>query len=255
MDTITILQQNVLFWETRKTELIKVYRNLIPDTIILNSHGVREGNNIKIIGYSAYLINTNNEMHDGSAILIKEGIKHRVDDSFHTDVISLQIETSLGPINISTTYLLPRRPYLPFPDFHKLLYSNEPMYILGDLNAKHSFLIDRTNNDVGKGLNRFYENKILLHLGPKFPTFFNHTSGTTPDLILSNNKIYHNTKIEPGPLTSSDHLPILFTITARAITETTPRIIVYSKTNWDLFREVVERNIPENENWSSYEGI
>lgn len=243
MDSIRIIQHNVLSWGRRKWELTNIYMTLNPDIILINSHGIRNNKNIKIAGYRTYQINTSNELNDGSAILIKQYLNHRLDDTFITDVLSIKLYTTTGPINIATTYLPPRRPYVPYPDIHKLLYNTDPTYIVADLNAKHVIFGDRTNNEVGKGLERFHSNNKLIHLGPEFATYIGANTATTPDLILANNKIYHNHKIELGPLTSSDHLPIIFNITCKALTEPCPIRLLTGNTNWDLFRRTVEEEL------------
>lgn len=53
-------------------------------------------------------------------------------------------------------------------------------------------------------------------------------------MILSNNKIYHNINIEQGPVTQSDHLPIICTITTEAITSIAPPRYKYSHANWEI---------------------
>lgn len=61
-------------------------------------------------------------------------------------------------------------------------------------------------------------------MGPYFATYHDRNSDTTPDIILCNDKTYRNILIEPGPLTTSDHNPILCKITAKPIEiSTTPR--------------------------------
>lgn len=255
MDHITIVQHNVLHWNTRKEELTYIYQNLNPDLIILNSHGVKDNDTIRISGYNTYMINTTGEASDGSAILIRSNIHHRQIDDYLTDVLHIKIQSSLGPIHISTTYLPPRRPYLPYPDFHKLLNNIEPLYIMGDLNAKHRFLGHTSDNQVGRGLQRFKQLNKLAHFGPNFPTYINQRSGTTPDIIVSNNRTFHNVIIEPGPLTSSDHLPVLVKITAHAIKEPTPPSLIYSRANWDKFKKVVQNQLINNEAYLEDEGI
>lgn len=104
-------------------------------------------------------------MQDGSAILIKQNIHHKQIGNFITDVLFLQIETINGPVNIATTYLPSRRPCLPFPDIHQVMSYNNPTYLIGDLNAKHTCLGNRTNNNVGKGLKILLDNnKITFQL-------------------------------------------------------------------------------------------
>ena len=75
------------------------------------------------------------ELQNGSAIAIKKNHNHKLIDDFITDILAIQVETSLGPIIIATTYLPPRRPYLPYPGI--LLDNNIPTYLIGDVNARH----------------------------------------------------------------------------------------------------------------------
>lgn len=253
MDKITVLQHNTLHWRTNKSNLIITYKTIDPDIILLNSHGVKNEEPLKIYGYTTYKINSSNERNDGSAILIKSHIKHKIEDNFITDVLQIKIETSLGPINIATTYLPPRRPYLPFPDFHKIASNQFPTYIIGDLNAKHHSLGDNYNNTVGKGLKRMLDFNKLIHLGPQFTTYTSQTSNTTPDIVLSNNKTYHNHTVEAGPPTTSDHIPIILTITASAIKSEIQPHYNLKKANWENFQNTIANNInqvipPDNAN-------
>lgn len=52
---------------------------------------------------------------------------------------------------------------------------------------------------------------------PPLPTLIRHNSTPPPDIILSNSHSYLNTHFQPGPLTPSDHIPIIATITANPI--------------------------------------
>lgn len=241
-DTIIILQHNTLHWETNKNNLINNYLQENPDIIILNSHGIKNHESLHIKGYTTYIKNSTNQHHDGSAILIKPHIKHKIIDDFITDVLELRIETTIGTISIATTYLPPRRPYLPYPDIHKLLYNNHPTYIIGDLNAKHSTLGNTYNNAVGKDLATFINKGKAIHLGPNFTTFFNNVNMSTPDIVIFNNKAIHNTTINPGTITTSDHIPIIVTLSSTAInTPTTPSYNM-NKADWhNLKNEIHEK--------------
>lgn len=75
MDSITIIQHNVLHWESRKTNLINTYLTINPQIILINGHGLRNYEQIKLPGYITYQLNTSNELHDGLALLIKSYIK------------------------------------------------------------------------------------------------------------------------------------------------------------------------------------
>lgn len=69
-----------------------------------------------------------------------------------------------------------------------------------------------------------------------------HNSATTPDIILTSNKIYHNTHTAQGPLTTSDRFLILFTISTKLIQiQTLPRP-KFKSADWTQFQhELKER--------------
>ena len=251
VESLKIIQHNVANWKSNKNNLANIYKEINPDIVLLNSHGTKTNEEIKLFGYITHKINNNNELHDGSAILVKSDIMHKIKDDFLTDILQITIETNTGPINIATTYLPPRRPYLPFPDFHILASNSNPTYIIGDLNAKHHILGDNYNNTVGKALKIMIDNNKLKHIGPDFPTYISHNSHTSPDIILTNNCAYHNHIIEAGPITSSDHIPVILTITAHAHKIPTPPTLNYRKANWKKFGELIQNNIqlakPKNE--------
>ncbi len=124
--------------ENNKTSLIPYHLKKDPDILLLNSHGLKSSEELKVPGYRIYKISYSANLSDGSAIGIKYNINHKLFDNFITDVLAVEIETSLGPIQIATTYLPPRRPFLPYPDIHRLPSNNIPTYILGDFNGRHT---------------------------------------------------------------------------------------------------------------------
>ena len=128
ISSLTIVQHNVLSWKSNKNSLIDNYLKVSPDIILINSHGLKSTEHLKIPGFKTYKINYTESHADGSAIAIKYNIPHKLFDDFDTDVLAVEIPTNLGPVIISTLYLPPRRPYLPFTDIYKLLNNNVPAY-------------------------------------------------------------------------------------------------------------------------------
>ena len=178
---IKIIQHNVLNWKTNKQSLLINYKFNNPDIILINSHGLRSYEELKIPGYRIYEINYSEEVSDGSAIVVKYNIKHKLYDDFDTDFLAVEIERNLGPIIIATTYLPPRRAFLPYPDILRLLSNNIPTYILGNFNGRHTVFGNKENNTVGKSLINLINQGKMLHLGPHFPTFLRHNTSTNPD--------------------------------------------------------------------------
>ena len=102
-EEIKILQHNVLVWNyNRKNALVNIYLKEDPDIILLNSTGIKDGDKIKIYNYNVYTKNILNEPHAGVAIAVRKNIKHRIFDNYNSDILTIQINTTRGPVNITT---------------------------------------------------------------------------------------------------------------------------------------------------------
>ena len=77
-------------------------------------------------------------------------------------------------------------------------------------------------------------------MGPQFSTFLTYRSATSPDIILGNSRIFHNTHISPGKiLTSSDHNYIVFTISTSPIQVPIVERESISRADWVKYRSVL----------------
>ena len=238
LSRLTVLQHNVLHWTTdRRNELCNTYRTYDPHIILLNSHGQKNTEQIKIFTYTTYQSNRTETMGDGVALAIKSSIKHKILNNFTSEMIAVEINTPHGPIIIATIYLPPRRPYIPEPDIFQLLRHQKPTYILGDWNANHRMFNYRHTNPVGRGLASLVRDGHLQHLGPHFPTRIQGQHVTTPDLVMANQHAHLNIHLKQGDITTSDHLPIIATISTNPIMiPTIPRENL-RRADWESFKE------------------
>lgn len=109
----------------------------------------------------------------------------------------------------------------------------------------------------------------MIHLGPHFPTFFNHNSSTNTDNIFSNKYHYLNCVCEPGDLTTSDHLrgllteetfdgnsavtpvqlvpavflPVMFKLSTTPFITEKQKVYQTHKADWDLFQHKLESQV------------
>ena len=193
-------------------------------------------------GYTVYQRNARNEASDGVGIAVKSDIAHVVIDDFREEVMAVRLDTPLGPIVIATAYLPPRRAYVPYPDFLRLSRMRMPVYFVGDCNGHHRLFNYRSTNTVGTALARLVDQGRFRHLGPGFDTFFGFTGSGRPDVVLSNRWANLNHLVEAGPLTSSDHIPIVLTVSCSPITVPAPQRRVYARADWVGYTSDVERS-------------
>ena len=124
--------------------------------------------------------------------------------------------------------------------------SNRQLIVGGDFNAHHRNWGSENNNLRGENIVNFIAGTdlILLNNGSK-PTFERANASTIIDLTLASQ--YFSTKIQDWKVldefTGSDHKYITFTIKLRLeykLKTRSPR-----KTNWELYRETLVKNLRE----------
>lgn len=239
---VKILQHNVLHWATRKDELYNTYQLIDPDIILINSHGHKDTSPIKIFNYKVYHNNPSNSNSDGVAIAIKNNIPHQLIDDLDEAYLAVIITTTLGPVCVATGYQPPRRPAIPITNLTRIFRRQCPVYFIGDLNARHKNFGHRDNNTVGNMLNDFINNGVIIRPDPEFQTFITPRASSTPDIILTNHNCFHHTNCHPGPLTTSDHIPIIFEFSSSPKMITSTPKFKYNKANWDLFKGILNQH-------------
>ncbi len=96
---------------------------------------------------------------------------------------------------------------------------------------------------MGKSIVSFISEGRLIHLGPHFPTLFRQTTATSPDKVFCNKHNYLNTFIQQGDITSSDHIPVLLTVSTRPIYLKSKETYQYNRANWEKFQEILNDRI------------
>jgi len=114
---------------------------------------------------------------------------------------------------------------------------------MGDFNGRHTSFGNRENNTVGKSLLNLINQGKMIHLGPHFPTFISHNSKTNPDKIFANKHHYLNCICEPGEITTSDHLPVIFKLSTMPFIKEKQKAYKTHKADWDLFQYKLDSQI------------
>ena len=161
-------------------------------------------------------------------------------DDYGDDLLGIQIQTSKGPVALFTIYNPPRRNYLPLGDIRRALQRNIPVYIIAGLNPHHQILCYTRVNNKGRMTKDLIDRNIARYLGPDFPTLIG--KNTKPDAVITNRISYLNISIQPGDITTSDHLPIVITILTRPIAKENQPKFYFKKSNWQKFQEKISNN-------------
>jgi len=125
----------------------------------------------------------------------------------------------------------------------KIMRRNIPAYIIADLNARHRSLGQNNNNLMGNEVINLIHRDIITHLGPDFDTFVSARGKGRPDIILGNRNIHMNYAIQEGPLTTSDRIPIIFTLATSPIMIPQAKMYDYKRADWELFKRDMEQHM------------
>ena len=65
------------------------------------------------------------------------------------------------------------------------------------------------------------------------------TGNGNPDIVLTNNTFHYNLHLAPGPLTPSDHIPIIAKISTSLIQHPIKPRHQFHKTDWDQYKTIL----------------
>ena len=128
-----------------------------------------------------------------------------------------------------------------------MLQTLGPNFIVGgDFNAKNTFWGSRLTSPKGRELLEAGQQMHCEFHSSASPTYWSTDPNKIPDLIdffiakgISENYIH----IENNEGLSSDHSPIILTVSETLIEKENPPKLTNNKTNWESFAELVEQSI------------
>lgn len=214
--------------------------------LISETHFVRDSY-FKIMGYKVYhTVNPKNNGWGGSAVIIKERIDHYPHSKYETDGIqstTVSINTSFGIINISAVYCPPRY-NLKKDNYLAFFNSLGSKFIAGgDFNAKNTFWGSRITSTKGKELKEAAEHLDCSFKSTNGPTYWPTDPNKIPDLIdffILKNLSVNYCEISGSCDLSSDHSPIILTISHNIIEKQPIPTLANKYTNWVGFRVDLE---------------
>lgn len=231
---------------------LEIFLNLEKiDICLVSETHLTETSFIQLRDYDCYhAIHPGGNARGGSTVIIKKSCKHYEVPSIVTEtmqVSSIKVATSNNrEYNISSIYCPPRH-QLKKEDYSRLFKSLGPNFIIGgDYNAKNTYWGSRITTRKGKELlDAAHENNCEFHSGDK-PTYWPTDLQKIPDLIdffVTKGILEDYISIENSEGLSSDHSPVIMTLSTMLIEKENLPKLTNNKTNWDLFKNILEEQI------------
>lgn len=223
--------------------------NKLDIVLISESHST-SNNTFSMRGFKIYHTpHPDGTSHAGSAIVIKNSIKHSLIESYSTDYLqatSVRTEDRSGPLNLSAIYCPPKHK-VSDATFSSFFESLGPRFLVGgDWNAKHEYFGSRITSTRGRNLKKCIDANHLRVFSTGEPTHWPTDSKKLPDLIdffISKNISDMYTCIESSLDGSSDHTLVILTLSSTITLRDPPESLYNRKTDWQGFKEYLESNI------------
>lgn len=210
--------------------------------LISESHFTRESF-IKIKGYKVYqALHPDNTARGGSAVIIKETISHyeesKIEDN-DKQIVAVCVKTKRYPVTIAAIYCPPKYA-LKAEQYVTFLEHLGNRFILGgDFNAKHTHWGSRLTTTKGKELLHAIKETKCDVISTGKPTYWPTDTNKVPDLIdffIYKNITTSFIHIEEGYDMSSDHSPIMLTLSEKIIPKESNPTLVNKNTDWESFK-------------------
>lgn len=247
---IRIAQWNANGLQSHKEEIkLFLIQNFIDILLISETH-FTDRNYFNIPRYKLYQTNhPDGTAHGGTAILIKENIEHyelpRYEEN-HIQATSIKVKGFPHETSISAVYCPPRH-NIKREQFVEFFDTLGPTFIAGgDYNSKHTLWGSRLITTKGRELAHVIQENNLSFLSTGTPTYWPTDNNKIPDLLdffVTKGISSTYTDITASYDLTSDHSPIIATVsTSIKMKKPTPRLH-NTKTNWDRYRLIIQSQV------------
>jgi hypothetical protein len=242
INNLRILNWNANGIQNNKKQLQLVLTDQKIDVCFISETHLTNKSYLKIKDYEIYHTpHPDNQAHGGSAVLIRNNIKHVEEQKMQQEDIQLAVisVTTKQNIRLGAVYIPPKH-NLKTEDYKKLLkHMGERFIIGGDFNAKHSSWGSRLDNTKGKELFKATQLENCNIHATGNPTYWPTDHNKIPDSLdfFISRKIANNfIKIEDNLDLDSDHTAQILTMSNRPITKQTGPTLGNKTTDWNAFK-------------------
>lgn len=234
----------------RRLELINFLNIHNIDIMLISETHFTHRTFFNVPNYIVYNCNRpDDRAYGGSAIIIRRSICHHELPHFQTEKLQatvIQLNALPWSLVISAVYCSPRFSISPeeYTAFFNTLGTK--FFAGGDWNAKNTIFGSRCTSPKGRNLWKVVNEKNYSHISTGEPTYWPTDSNRIPDLLdffilggISSNYI----TVEPNNDLSSDHSPVIATMSTTVIRRTKDPCLTSKNTDWDTFRTYIDQNI------------
>lgn len=205
---------------------------------------------MKIHNYTIYdTKHPDGTAHGGTAVIIKNNLKHHELPKFeeaYLQATSINLHSKIGDFTLSAIYC-PPRPTIKKPQFDNFFTRLGHRFLAGgDYNAKHTDWGSRLITPRGRELLLSITENHLKHLSTREPTYWPTDLNKTPDLLdfcVTKGIAPDHVKAESCLDLSSDHSPVIVTLSLNCLPPKTPPTLHTTKTDWHHFRAKLDELI------------
>lgn len=223
------------------------------DILLISETHFTERSYFRLPGFTTYdTKHPDGRAHAGTAVLLRRNIKHHAIPPFetaHIQATSVCIEDWNGPLVLSAIYCPPRH-NINKDQFEAFFRTLGNRFIAGgDYNAKHRSWGSRLNTPRGRELHKSIRLNNLEAISTGEPTYWPSDHNRVPDLldILVTKGISQNyVRVESSTDLSSDHTPVICTISSGVFFFDKPFKLINQNTNWCNFKSMLDRDLQMN---------
>lgn len=232
------------------------------DIVLISETHFTNRNYLRIKNYTIYdTTHPSGNAHGGSAVIIKNSIKHHASNQYRTDHIqatNVVVEDWQGHLIVSAIYCPPRHAIKKeqFDAFFSTLGNR--FLVGGDYNAKHTRWGSRLVTTRGRELLKCMDVNNYKHLSTGRPTYWPSDINKIPDLIdfcVTNGISPRKVAIEENLELSSDHSVLMVMLSSRLLNQPVPATLTNKKTDWEKFRYLIRERLTLDVSLKSAEDI
>ncbi|PNF38784.1 RNA-directed DNA polymerase from mobile element jockey [Cryptotermes secundus] len=230
---------------------IKIFldHNAIDILLVSETH-FTDRTYLRIPHYNAYFTNhPDNTAHAGTGILIKNNISHYELPKFEKNFLqatAIKVKMKAYELTVAAVYCPPRH-NIKEESFYEFFRTLGNKFIAGgDYNCKNTQWGSRLTTTKGRELSKIIRNQQYSFLSTGTPTYWPSDPDKIPDLLdfyITSGISTSYMDIVPSYDLSSDHTPVIATISTEVVNKKTIPRLHNRRTDWADYRMKIEQAI------------